>query len=255
MQILTNYFSKKLGNEAQFARTISYAPFVLFASPQTKRNVQGQFSRCKMDYSSLAPIALVGLCAEKDPMAWKEFIGRYRRPIALTVLGVLRNWGELSTRLLDDLVQETYVTLCANDYRLLRQFAEKHSSSLNALLRVVAANVTHDHMRARNSQKRGGNSYRVYPDCQRIEGAFSNHEVDRIERIVQLNEIDRLLRRAPKPISSNRDRTIFWLHFRSGMSAQAISEVPSFGLTAKGVESLLYRTLEFIRKGFKIGPD
>ena len=198
---------------------------------------------------------MVRLCAEKDPSAWEEFIRRYRRPIALVILQVLRHWGELSTTLLDDLVQETYVVLCANDYRLLRQFAEKHPSSLNAMLRVVAANVTHDQIRARNSQKRGGKYIKAYPDSPLLEGAVSNEEINRIEREVQLREIDQLLQMAPKPISSKRDRTIFWLHFRSGMSAQAISKVPSFGLTAKGVESSLYRTLEFIRKGFRIGPD
>jgi RNA polymerase sigma-70 factor (ECF subfamily) len=173
--------------------------------------------------------------------------------MALVILRVLRRWGELSTALLDDLLQETYVALCANDYRLLRQFVERHPDSLGAMLRVVAANVTHDQIRARNSQKRGGN--KAYADLQLIEGVTLDDETRRIEREVQLDEIDRLLQRAPKPISSERDREIFWLHFRAGMSAQAISKLPFVQLTAKGVETSLYRTIEFIRKGFKITPD
>jgi RNA polymerase sigma-70 factor, ECF subfamily len=173
--------------------------------------------------------------------------------MALVILRVLRRWGELSAPLLDDLLQETYVALCANDYRLLRHFVERHADSLDAMLRVVASNVTHDQIRARNSQKRGGGRNQAYADLQFVESL--DDETRKIERAVQLDEIDRLLQRAPRPVSSWRDRQIFWLHFRAGMSAQAISDLPFVRLTAKGVETSIYRTLKFIRKGFKITPD
>jgi RNA polymerase sigma-70 factor (ECF subfamily) len=208
-----------------------------------------------VDYSALSAADLIGLCAEKDQLAWEEFVRRYQRPMALVILRVLRRWGELSTALLDDVLQETYVALCGSNYRLLRQFVGKHPNSLSAMLRVVAANVTHDQIRARNAQKRGRDRDKAYADFQSIEGLASDDGARRIEREVQLDEIDRLLQRAPKPISSRRDREIFWLHFRAGMSAQAISELAFVQLTAKGVETSLYRTLEFIRKGFKITPD
>lgn len=208
-----------------------------------------------MNYSDLSAADLIWLCAEKDQLAWEEFVRRYQRPMALVILRVLRRWGELSTALLDDVLQETYVALCANNYRLLRQFVEKHPDSLSAMLRVVAANVTHDQIRARNAQKRGHDRDKAYADFQSIEGIAPDDGARKIEREVQLDEIDRLLQRAPKPISSRRDREIFWLHFRAGMSAHAISELPFVQLTAKGVETSLYRTLEFIRKGFKITPD
>lgn len=204
-----------------------------------------------MDYLNRSPADLVRLCAEKDQLAWEEFVRRYQRPMALVILRVLRRRGELSTALLDDLLQETYVALCANDYRLLRQFVERHRDSLAAMLRVVAANVTHDQIRARSCLKRGGDRNQAYADLQLIDPATPGDEAKRIEREVQLDEIDRLLQRAPKRISSCRDRDIFWLHFRAGMSARAISELPFIQLTAKGVETSLYRTLEFIRHGFK----
>jgi RNA polymerase sigma-70 factor (ECF subfamily) len=210
---------------------------------------------CTVDYSDLSAADLIRLCTAEDQLAWEEFVRRYQRPMALVILRVLRRWGELSTALLDDVLQETYVALCANDYRMLRQFVERHPDALGAMLRVVAANVTHDQIRARNAQKRGGDRDKAYPHFQSIEGLAPDDGARRIDREVQLDEIDRLLQRAPKPISSRRDREIFWLHFRAGMSAQAISELPFVQLTAKGVETSLYRTLEFIRKAFKITPD
>jgi RNA polymerase sigma-70 factor, ECF subfamily len=207
-----------------------------------------------MDYRSLGSTALVHLCAENDRIAWEEFIHRYQHSMALAILRVLRRWGEVSTVLLDDLLQETYVVLCANGHRLLRQFVENHPDSLGAMLRVVATNITHDQLRARRSQKRGAEYFKADPESSLLEDASSNAEVEKIEREIQLAEIERVLQKAPRPISSVRDRSIFWLHFRSGLSARAISEIPSVGLTAKGVESSIYRTLDFIRRSFRIEP-
>ena len=76
----------------------------------------------------------------------------------------------------------------------------------------------------------------------------------RIEREVQLDEIDRLLERSVVSQSASRDRRIFWLHFQMGMSTQSIARMPSVGLTAKGVQSSIFRTLKFIRKSFQIEP-
>ena len=117
-----------------------------------------------MDYQELAPVQLARLCAEKDSEAWLEFIERYQRRITLVILRTLREAGRTSTLLIDDLVQETYAALCANDCRLLRDFVEEYPSSLDAMVRVVAANLTHDYLRAQNAKKRGGDFHQVAYD-------------------------------------------------------------------------------------------
>jgi DNA-directed RNA polymerase specialized sigma24 family protein len=108
-----------------------------------------------MNYQEIAPVHLARLCANNDSEAWLEFIHRYQRPITLVILRTLREAGSTSTLLIDDLVQETYAALCANGCRLLRDFVEEYPSSLDAMVRVVAANLTHDHLRAQNAKKRG----------------------------------------------------------------------------------------------------
>ena len=45
-----------------------------------------------------------------------------------------------------------------------------------------------------------------------------------------------------------RNRTIFWLHYRAGLSARAIAELPGMGLTTKGVESILMRITRELRE-------
>jgi RNA polymerase sigma-70 factor, ECF subfamily len=109
-----------------------------------------------MDYQGLAPIELARLCAQNDSEAWLEFIRRYERTITLVALRTIREAGGTSTLLIDDLVQETYAALCADGCRLRRDFVEEYPSSLDAMVRIVAANLTHDYLRAKNAKNRGG---------------------------------------------------------------------------------------------------
>jgi RNA polymerase sigma-70 factor (ECF subfamily) len=209
-----------------------------------------------MDYQDLSAVRLARLCAETDSEAWREFMRRYQRPIALVILRILRRSGGTSTLLIDDLVQETYAALCANGYRLLRDFVEEYPSSLIAMVRVVAANVTHDHLRSRNSKKRGGDLHQVAYDSAALANLPSPDGHQTIERHMQLLEIDSTLQRNSKHATiSGRDRTIFWLHFHSGMTASAIAQVSTFQLSPKGVESSLRRTLDMLRKSFRQGAQ
>jgi RNA polymerase sigma-70 factor (ECF subfamily) len=180
-----------------------------------------------MDYQDLAPVQLARLCAERNSDAWLEFIRRYQRPITLVILRTLREAGGTSTLLLDDLVQETYAALCADSCRLLRDFVEEYPSSLDAMVRVVAANLTYDHLRAHNAKKRGGDFDQVAYDSPVVAQLPSPYGHETIERHIQLREIDATLQRAREPRMST-------LH-----------------LTSKGVESSLRRTLSLLRKALK----
>ena len=205
-----------------------------------------------MDYKNLAPVQLARLCAQKDSEAWLEFIERYQRPITLVILRTLREARGTSTLLIDDLVQETYVALCANDCRLLRDFVEEYPGSLDAMVRVVAANLTHDYLRAQNAKKRGGDLHQVAYDSPAVAKQLSQNGHETIEHHILLKEIDAMLQGVrERHTPSARDRAIFWLHFGLGMSAHAIARVSTIQLTSKGVESSLRRTRSLLRKALK----
>src|ERR1700684_3396353 len=138
-----------------------------------------------MNYQEIAPVHLARLCANNDSEAWLEFIHRYQRPITLVILRTLREAGSTSTLLIDDLVQETYAALCADGCRLLRDFVEEFPSSLDAMLRVLAANLTHDHLRAHNAKKRGGDFHQVAYDSPALAQIPSRYGQETIERHVQ----------------------------------------------------------------------
>src|SRR6202044_271673 len=143
-----------------------------------------------MNYQELAPVHLARLCANNDSEAWLEFIHRYQRPITLVILRTLREAGSTSTLLIDDLVQETYAALCADDLRLLRDFVEEYTSSLEAMVRVVAATLTHDFLRAQNAKKRGGEFHQVAYNSRALAQLPSPHGHKTIELHLQLREID-----------------------------------------------------------------
>jgi RNA polymerase sigma-70 factor, ECF subfamily len=202
-----------------------------------------------MDYQDLAPVQLARLCAQKDSEAWLEFICRYQRPITLVILRTLRKAGSTPTLVIDDLVQETYAALCADGLPLLRDFVEEYPSSLDAMVRAIAANLTHDYLRAQNAKKRGGDFHQVAYNSRALAQLPSPYGHETIELHQQLKEIDATLEGHQTP--SARDRAIFWLHLRLGMTANAIARVSTFQLTSKGVESSLRRTLSMLRTALK----
>jgi RNA polymerase sigma-70 factor (ECF subfamily) len=61
-----------------------------------------------------------------------------------------------------------------------------------------------------------------------------------------LAQLDGKLRSAPEMIGE-RDRTLFWLYYRQGFTAEEIASLAGSGLTAKGVESALRRVTIWLR--------
>jgi RNA polymerase sigma-70 factor (ECF subfamily) len=99
---------------------------------------------------------LVAACVTtKDELVWVEFIRRFHPLISTVALRTARQWGEPVPSLLDDLIQETYLKLCSDDCRLLKNFRSRYSSAIFGFLKVVTANVVHDHFKASRAAKRG----------------------------------------------------------------------------------------------------
>ena len=73
---------------------------------------------------------------------------------------------------------------------------------------------------------------------------------DELEWQLLLRDIDDLLK---KPPTSERDRQIFWLYYRQGMSAKEIAALASLNLSIKGVESVIVRLNQMIRSAFENG--
>ena len=201
-------------------------------------------------YSILSSEDLVKACVGSDnEAAWAEFIRRFQ-PVIAKVVGrtARRHWPQAPKHLVDDLVQETYLKLCADDCRLLRQFQSRQRDSIYGFLKVVAASVVLDHFKSERAQKR---------DTNQTEAISEHTPLDRpspgsgtrlsIEDEIALRQIDDIVGKLYTGKILVRNRAIFWLHHRDGMTAQAIGSIPWIELNTKGVETVLRRMTHMIQ--------
>src|SRR5579859_416889 len=190
---------------------------------------------------------LLLLCLQsRDELSWTAFIRRSQPVIAGVVVKAVRRWTRPSVSLVDDLVQDTYLKLCANDFRALRQFVCRHDSAIFGFLKVVALNVVQDHFRLSYSQKRGCGK-----DGEQLEDAailrVANSSTKDIERTVLLKEIEDSLAIYAAGPHSARDQKIFSLYYRHGLTLKEIAQLPDIELTVKGVESTVLRMCRSIK--------
>jgi RNA polymerase sigma-70 factor, ECF subfamily len=195
-------------------------------------------------YSTLSPTELIRECSESgETAAWEEFIRRFQRLISVVALRTASHWAETSPALIDDLVQETYLKLCADRGRVLRNFEPHHPEAIYGFLKVLTANVVNDYFKARLAAKRGaGQTEQGFGLVEPMASDGAPGSAGAMERDVLLKEIDVFLQTLPQ-----RDRLIFQLYYRQGMAASAIASLPTIELTTKGVESTLHRVTQIIR--------
>jgi RNA polymerase sigma-70 factor (ECF subfamily) len=199
---------------------------------------------------SLSLQEVVCLCAgPSDDDAWEEFVSRVGRPISLTVMRTASLWGEASRSLVEDLIQVTYLKLWEDNCRLLRDFAVQHPEATLGYVKKIAANVTHDHFKHGHSQSAGGDNLHVSTsDVDPEAGREVYGSQEKIAFEIFLKELDGHLKHGLAGPDQQRDRMIFWLYFRQGMSNKEIASLPTIRLSAKGVGSVIERLKHVIRE-------
>jgi RNA polymerase sigma-70 factor (ECF subfamily) len=207
---------------------------------------------------------LIRACAElSDSAAWGEFIARFHRDISLSIIRTVRRWGFSPKEVLDDLIQDTYLKLCADKCRLLYDFAIAHPEAINGYVKTIAINVAHDYFKSQHSRKRGGRS--VVQADEELEPKARTDGLggpEAMERNILLRQINDYLHSCTEGPSQERDRMVFWFHYRQGMTAKEIATLPATRLTVKGVESLILRITRCIgaqmrrsREGYRFVPN
>ncbi len=192
---------------------------------------------------------LIPACAEGRTRHWEELVRRLQPVIASTVYHATRRFSNKSDDLVDDLVQETFLRLCADGCRVLREFEAADGEAIFALVRTVAFNTTMDYFRGELALKRGAGQAELPIDAYTENVIPDTGEADQTERRVLMQEIDAHLAHCAVRA---QDRRIFWLHYRHGMGARSIAGVAGAGLSQKGVESVLRRLTEEV-KGWMAG--
>jgi RNA polymerase sigma-70 factor (ECF subfamily) len=130
----------------------------------------------------------------------------------------------------------------------LREFDDRGNDSFLKLLRMITASVGTDHFRRMRAEKRGGRIPSVSLEPHLATDDVSDTKATAaVEWPSLIAQLDGLLRLYPGTVSA-RDRNLFWLYYRQGLTADAISRIPAIGLSAKGVESALLRLTRLLRE-------
>jgi RNA polymerase sigma-70 factor (ECF subfamily) len=200
----------------------------------------------------VTPIAanrLARICAysTKAP-EWGEFVRLVTPVVALTARRISLLWSDESGFTVSEIVQEVFLKLCEDERRILREFEDRGNDSFFKLMRMITASVSTDHFRRTRAEKRGGRLGAVPLESPLIEEELCDGEAIRaVEWPTLIAQLDGLLRLYPDTVSA-RDRNLFWMYYRQGMTAQAIARIPAMGLGAKGVESALLRLVRLLRQ-------
>jgi RNA polymerase sigma-70 factor, ECF subfamily len=210
---------------------------------ETRKSTDAPGSPRPMRYSSLSLKDVVCLCADScDDEVWEEFVSRVGRPISLTIIRTAPRGDKASRSLVEDLRQETYLKLLEGGCILLRDFAIQHPNAILGYIKITAANVTRDHFKHVRSQYRGGDKPHV--PTSDVDPEIPEDQ----ERVVLLKEIEEHLKHCLTGPDQERDRMIFRLYFRQGMSTKEIASLPTIGLSAKGVGAVIERLKHCIRE-------
>jgi RNA polymerase sigma-70 factor (ECF subfamily) len=178
----------------------------------------------------------------RSEAAWEAFIREAQPLIVSGIIRAMGGWTSSRGAEIDDLVQESFIRLCANDYRALRSFRSEDNNAFCSYLRTVAGSVATDHLRNAAAQKHGGGEAPISLDTLTREPAATQDTVARIERGMLLRVVERCLES-----HQERDRSIFWLYHRQGLTPKAISALAASSLGQRGIETLIYRMTAAVR--------
>jgi RNA polymerase sigma-70 factor (ECF subfamily) len=189
---------------------------------------------------------LLQLCLSSDEQEqWGEFVRRTQPLIASVIINTVRRWKTPAPSLVDDLIQDTYVKLFANDKKALRAIKNEYENTIFGYLKVIAANVVRDHFRQPVNKA---------DEIELSDAALppGPQDRERLEFLHKKEEIKGILETLSASETYHRDVAIFWLFYEQGYTAKEISLLPSFGLTIKGVEAVLFRLARHARE--RLGP-
>jgi len=184
---------------------------------------------------------LLQLCLSTDAEEhWREFVRRTQPLIASVIINTVRRWKQPAPSLVDDLIQDTYVKLFANDKKALRTIKNEYENTIFGYLKVVASNVARDHFRQPiNKVDEVEVSDAVLPP--------GSDERERREFLDKKEQIQRILAKLSSSETYKRDVAIFWFFYEQGYTAKEISLLPNVGLTVKGVEAVILRLSRYLR--------
>jgi RNA polymerase sigma-70 factor (ECF subfamily) len=171
-------------------------------------------------------------CVNGDKRAWDTFVDRFSGVIHAAV----QRSCATTTRVIDrdelhDIVQDVFVRMIRNDYRLLRKF-DPERASLVTWLTVIARSVAIDHFRRRHQER--------LPLDQMAEPVADAQPASSTR-----GDTDNAL---PDHLLTDRQRLVLHLLFERDLGVEGIANV--LGVDAQTVRSTKHKALNKLREHF-----
>jgi RNA polymerase sigma factor (sigma-70 family) len=160
-----------------------------------------------------------------DKLAWDGFVRRYAGLIVAAVRGIVQDGTDV-----EDLVQEVFVRLCKDGYRLLKTY-DPARAGMTTWLTIVARSTARDAQRRRRIQG--------VPMDSVPEAAFAVAAVEPVEHL-----------KLPPDLLSPRQREILTMLYDQEMDVAEIAA--ALKIDAQTVRSMHHKALQRLRAHF--GP-
>jgi RNA polymerase sigma-70 factor (ECF subfamily) len=225
-----------------------------------------------LDPPNIGLSQLMSLCANdrQDFSVWAEFLRRVTPKIKCFIRGSLRqSLGSSMTTSHNvvipggaqekDLFQNTILRLVENDCAAMKRFTGDKEEEVLAYLAVITRSVVRDCLRKELAQRRPFSRSAVEfsvmtMDRPSAEGRATERPIAEKELLSrEIKELSEQTLQRPARQFSIRDKMIFQLYFYDGLSAKQIAHCEGVRLSKAGVEKVLERLKECLRRAALVG--
>jgi RNA polymerase sigma factor (sigma-70 family) len=166
--------------------------------------------------------------ARGEKGAWEAFVRRYAGLVVAAVRGVARDAGEV-----EDLVQEVFLRLCRDEFRLLRTY-DPARARLSTWITIIARSTARDALR------------RHRPVMVPIEAVPEGRlAVDPVEPVRRL--------KLPEALLSPRQREILTMLYDREMEVAEVAK--ALGIDPQTVRSAHHKAMVKLRAHFKAAAE
>jgi RNA polymerase sigma-70 factor, ECF subfamily len=193
------------------------------------------------------------LCTEQSTAeSWEELVNRTLPLLRGAIRRTCQRYGLNPAEVADDLLQEAYLKISANRGEILQKFVMEDAEAVYPYLKVVAVNLVTDYCRSKEAARRRASQ--TVPLQTEVMGAEPIGQTSKeIEKTLLLGQIDHILVQHVRGPTAKRDRSVFWLYYRQGLTSKAIAAIPGVELSTKGVETLIFRLTKAVRTEIAVG--
>lgn len=209
-----------------------------------------------LEFCNLPVDKLVSLCIDNNAEAWNEFNRRFHSAIMLYSCREAHKYNLKEPEALE-VVQELFLRLLVNKYKILQEFRGNTEEELSVYLALVIRSIVWERVRKEGTQKRAAkiislnNPIGTEDDILLKDILVAGEETSPewlLDKKIAPQELQLILASILTGPNSSRDAIIFYLHIVNDLSAREISELPNFSMTPTHIQVTIFRTKERLRE-------